>query len=314
MVSTGESANTTKMSRRLYRADGSARPVGLLGFPVAHSLSPAFQNVAFAAHDLPHRYEKWAVEPSGLTAFLQTAIAEDFLGLNLTVPHKRAGWEIAATHSEAARLTGAVNTLLLDKEQATWAGNNTDVDGFLEALAGADYSPKDQKVLVIGAGGASRGAVYGLALAGAKEIVVINRTQARAEELVHDLSQPFPACFLHTAPFEPAAWSADAEPFTLVVNASSHGVLHPDAAFPLDGAILTSRITSAETLFFDLTYGNTPFLRAVAPYSTRHLDGLSMLVYQGAKAFEIWTGLPAPRTIMFEAARKALLARQEQVH
>ena len=82
-------------TNRLYRADGSPRPVGVVGFPVEHSLSPIFQDVAFSYYNLPHRYQKWAVAPQDFVAFVAQARQEDYLGLNLTVPHKRAGWEVA---------------------------------------------------------------------------------------------------------------------------------------------------------------------------------------------------------------------------
>ena len=295
---------------RLYRADGSPRPVGVIGFPVEHSLSPIFQDVAFAAHNLPHRYQKWAVAPADLTAFLAQARQDDYLGLNLTVPHKLAGWQAAAAHSEEAQFTGAVNTLLLDEEADGWLGHNTDVAGFLEALRDVDYDPNRKRTMVIGAGGAARAVVGALARAGAVEIAVVNRTWDHAAQLVADLSQVFPNSHIYAAPLDPAAWPYNRNPRTLVVNASSHGLLEPDQPFPIDADAMAGRDADRHTVFFDLTYGDTPFLRAVESKAAHIVDGLSMLVYQGALAFEWWTGLPAPRAEMLKAARAALAERR----
>ncbi len=297
-------------TNRLYRADGTPRPVGVIGFPVEHSLSPVFQNVAFAAHNLPHRYEKWAVSPEELPAFLARARQEDYLGLNLTVPHKRAVWEAVRARSQEAELTGAVNTLLLDEEQGGWLGHNTDVDGFLEALAEINFDPTKKRTMVIGAGGAARAVVYALANAGAIEIAVVNRTWEHASQLVAELSAVVPHSHIYAAPLDPAAWPYNRNPRMLVVNASSHGLLDPQGVFPLQADDMAGRDADRHTVFFDLTYGDTPFLRAVEERAAHRMDGLAMLVYQGARAFEWWTGLEAPRAQMLAAARQALAERQ----
>ncbi len=297
---------------RLYRADGSPRPVGLLGFPIKHTISPDFQNAAFAAHHLPHRYEKWEVAPQDLTTFLEKARREDFLGLNLTLPHKRAAWELAVARSEEADATGAVNTLLLDEEQGGWLGHNTDVGGFLEALGTVGYDPAKQRTMVIGAGGAARAVVYALASSQAAEIAVVNRTWEHAAELVSQLGPYFPQSHMYSAPLDPAAWPYNRNPRTLIVNASSQGVLEPDQPFPVEADALAGRDADRRTIFFDLTYGDTPFLRAVRDEAAHAIDGLAMLVSQGALSFEWWTGLPAPHAEMLAAAQSALAERQQE--
>jgi shikimate dehydrogenase len=294
---------------RLYRADGSPRPVGVVGYPVKHSLSPSFQNAAFAAHKLPHHYEKWEIAPEDLSAFLEKARQEDYLGLNLTLPHKRAAWELANAHSEEAAATGAVNTLLLDEEQGGWLGHNTDVGGFLEALKALGYNPFKQRTLVLGAGGAARGVVYALASAGAVEIAVANRTWEHATELVTQLGSYFPQTNMYSTPLDPAAWPFNRNPRTLIVNATSQGVLAPTEPFPVEADAMAGRDADRRTYFFDLTYGDTPFLRAVREEAAHAIDGLSMLVYQGALAFEWWTGLAAPHAEMLAVAQKAYAER-----
>lgn len=291
---------------RLYRPDGSPRPVGVLGFPVKHSLSPSFQNAAFAYHNLPHRYEKWEISPEELPAFLEKARREDFLGLNLTVPHKLSGWEIAARRSPAAEATGAANTLLLDEEHGGWLGHNTDVGGFLETLPAANYSPVGQSALVIGAGGAARAVVYALGIGGAARVTIANRTPARAQAILNDLQPLLPGCQLEITGLDPAEWPSDR---SLVVNATSQGVLEPDRPFPLSPQAMNGPQRAAPVLFYDLTYGQTPFIRAVRASDYPLLDGLLMLIYQGALSFESWTGLAAPRPEMLEAAQATLAER-----
>jgi shikimate dehydrogenase len=292
---------------RLYRSDGSPRPVGVLGFPVKHSLSPSFQNAAFAWHNLPHRYEKWEISPEELPAFLEKARREDFLGLNLTVPHKLTGWEISDRRSPAATATGAVNTLLLDEEQGGWLGHNTDVGGFLETLPAGGYSPEGQSAVIIGAGGAARAVVYALGNGGAARVTIANRTPARAKAIVADLQAILPGCRLETSGLDPAAWPQDR---SLVVNATSQGVIEPDRPFPILPLAMNGANPAAPVLFYDLTYGQTPFIKAVRENDYPLLDGLLMLIYQGALAFETWTGLPAPRPEMLAAAQATLAERQ----
>lgn len=293
---------------RLYRADGSPRPVGVLGFPVKHSLSPSFQNAAFAWHHLPHRYEKWEISPAELTAFLEKARREDFLGLNLTVPHKLSGWEVSARRTPAAEATGAVNTLLLDEEAGGWLGHNTDVGGFLETLPAAGYSPAGKSAVIIGAGGAARAIVFALASGGAAAITIANRTPARAQAIADTLQPLLPGTILQVRGLEPDLWPADR---SLIVNATSQGVLEQDRPFPIPVRDMNGPST-APVLFYDLTYGQTPFLRAVRGADYQALDGLLMLIYQGALAFETWTGLAAPRPEMLAAAQVVLAERLKE--
>ncbi len=290
---------------RLYRADGSPRPVGVLGFPVKHSLSPSFQNAAFAWHQLPHRYEKWEISPSEFAAFLEKARREDFLGLNLTVPHKLSGWEISTRRTPAAEAAGAVNTLLLDEEAGGWLGHNTDVGGFLETLPAAGYSPAGKSAVIIGAGGAARAVVYALASGGAATLNIANRTPERARAIVNDLQPLLPGAVLRVSGLDPAQWPVDR---SLIVNATSQGVLEPDRPFPIPARDMRGP-NSDPVLFYDLTYGHTPFIRGVRAEDYSALDGLLMLIYQGALAFETWTGLAAPREEMLAAARAVVAER-----
>lgn len=298
---------TQEQNARLYKEDGTPRSVGVIGYPIAHTLSPAFQNVAFEHYKLPHRYEKWEVAPADLGAFIQRVRDEGFLGLNITLPHKQEAVSHVDIVSEEAAGANSVNTLFFQEGQL--AGHTTDVAGFLEALQAEDYNPRAQRTLVIGAGGAARAVVYALASAGANEIAVANRTYENALEVEDALKPLFPQCNLYATHLDPAAWPFNRNPRTLIVNATSQALMAPGETFPVSAEALAGRNPERRTIFFDLTYGDTPFLRMAREAEARTLDGLSMLVYQGAHSFEFWTGLEAPRQQMLEAARAALLSK-----
>ncbi|NWJ95295.1 MAG: shikimate dehydrogenase [Chloroflexi bacterium] len=296
-----------EQNSRLYQADGKPRSVGVIGYPIAHSLSPSFQNVAFEYHKLPHRYEKWEVAPADLPNFLEQVRNEGFLGLNLTLPHKQAALSYLDILSDEAAGTGAANTLFFHEGQL--AGHNTDIAGFMEALKAENYDPLRQRTMVIGAGGAARAVVYALASAGANEIAIVNRTFEKAADLGEEMALRFPTCNIYGAHLDPAAWPFNRNPRTLVVNATSQAITAPDEVFPIKAVALSGRNREQRTIFFDLFYGKTPFLAMAEAAEAQTLDGLTMLVYQGAHSFELWTGLPAPRELMLEAARTALSAK-----
>lgn len=305
-----QTAQQPEIQARLFKADGQPRIVGVIGYPVEHSLSPALQNAAFDFYNLPHRYQKWAVAPNELRDFLDNIKREEFLGLNVTVPHKQAVLAALAETDEVVQLTGAANTLLADNGKLF--GYNTDPAGFLEALKReVNFEPRGKRTMVLGAGGAARGVVLALASQGASEIAVANRTYDKAVDLVAQLAPVFPNSHIYATPLDPASWPFNRNPRALVVNATSQGLLEPDKEFPVSAAALSGRDPDRHTVFFDLTYGDTPFLKMVRPVAAHVLEGLSMLVYQGAQSFEFWTGLSAPVEQMLAAARAALAEREK---
>jgi shikimate dehydrogenase len=300
MIEEGFSGQALK-PKRLYRADGSPRPVGVIGHPVGHSLSPIFQNVAFEIHGLPHRYEKWEVAPEDLAGFLEEAKRQDYLGINATIPHKEAVMELLETGTSEVGAIGAANTLFLHEDSDTQqllAGHNTDAQGFLEALKReANYNPKGQRTLVFGAGGSARAVVYALAKEGAFEIALLNRSFDRAAELAESIKENFPNCHIYAAPLDAAALPFNRNPRTLIVNTTSFGLAAEDQnkPFPLSAEMMSGRNPERRTVFFDLIYSpDTPFLREAQKAEAFAMNGKSMLVYQGALSFELWTGLAAP--------------------
>lgn len=273
------------------RIDGRTRVAGIIGWPVEHSLSPAMHNAAFEALGLNWRYVAFPVDPARVAEAVSGLAAAGVAGLNVTIPHKRAVIECCSRVSDAVTAIGAANTLVPDGEGG-WRADNTDAEGFVRALdeqAPLDLDGRD--VLLLGAGGAARALAFALRGRGAR-IVVSNRTPGRAGEVGADAEVPWSGAERDEA----VAGAA------LVVNATSLG-LHGDdipADLPLD-ALGPGHVVA------DIVYrpGGTPWLAAVAVRGARTVDGLGMLLHQGAAALSQWTGLEPPVDVM----RKALGAR-----
>jgi shikimate dehydrogenase len=271
--------------------------VGLIGFPVEHSLSPTFQQAAFDALGLDIRYELWPTPAEEMAQRVETLRSPEFLGANVTVPHKERAFALMESVSNIARRAGAVNTIV--KRDGQLHGENTDVAGFLAPLAKRGLQPSEMTVIVLGAGGAARGVVVALQSAGCEQIVVANRTVERAASLAGELGGPLEVCGLDDALIARAA-RAD-----LLVNATSLG--WEGNRLPCDEAVLQA--LSSDALVYDLTYRETPLLRAATRLGLLTLDGLEMLVAQGAKSFRYWTDQEPPFELMLSAARAAAKAR-----
>ncbi|MCS6801175.1 MAG: shikimate dehydrogenase [Chloroflexota bacterium] len=280
------------MSRPPFR-NGRWR-AAVIGKPIGHSLSPAIQNAAFQASGFPAWYEAIEVDPEDVPALLALVRGPQWLGVNVTIPHKEAVARLIDERSHEAARAGAVNTVVRVGE--TLVGHNTDIAGFLRALReDARFDPRGCAAVVLGAGGAARACAVALADAGARRIVIVNRDQSRAERLAADLG----ADRIEAARGEEAADACRAA--DLLVNATSVGMRGGPApeALPLPAGWLPR-----DGLVYDLVYRptETPLLRAAIASGLPVLGGLAMLVYQGAAAFELWTGIAAPVERMREAA------------
>jgi shikimate dehydrogenase len=256
--------------------------LGVCGWPVAHSRSPQMHNAALAAAGLDDwRYLRLPLPPELFAEAVRALPAAGFRGVNVTIPHKRAALALADDATDAARAIGAANTLTF--EDGAIQADNTDAPGLLAALG---EPPAGRTALVLGAGGAGRAAAWALASAGA-DVAIWNRTPERAREVA--------AAVGGRAVEAPRA--AD-----IVVNCTSVGLYDPDATFkalPLGADEL-----GAGSLVVDMVYrvGGTRFLDAARTRGARVVDGLEVLVAQGAASFERWTGLEAPREAMRAAA------------
>lgn len=258
--------------------------LGVAGWPVAHSRSPAMFAPALAELGLDWRYVRLPLPPERFTETARALAPSGYRGINVTIPHKRAAHDLANERSGAVVAIGAANTLTY--EDGRIAADNTDAGGFLDAL-GVD--PAGWRCLVLGAGGSARAVVWALREAGAAEVSIWNRTPARAAELAGDFG------VRHVA----AAEAAD-----LIVNCTSVGL---DQAVGEADAVAAVGLGGVEPprSFFDLTYGAgaTPLGRWAAAGGSHVVGGLEMLVRQGARSLERWTGLPAPLEAMRAGAR-----------
>jgi shikimate dehydrogenase len=276
--------------------------VGLIGDPVGHSLSPALQNAAFAHHGLPDSYVLWHTLAAELEERVALLRAPGMRGANVTLPHKAAVVPLLDVLDPVAEAVGAANTITRLPD-GRLHGSNTDVQGFLRALATVGFDPASRRVLVLGAGGAARAVVYGLLHAEAQSLTLVARSPEQAEALLSDCLATLDGDpELLALPFDDAELAQALAEADLLINATSVG---------LDGTSspLAADLIKPDMLVVDLIYHATPFLQAAAQRGARTQDGLEMLVQQGALSFETWTGLSAPVDAMRASAQRALKER-----
>ncbi|MSQ41819.1 MAG: shikimate dehydrogenase [Dehalococcoidia bacterium] len=276
--------------------------IALIGHPVAHSISPRFQQAALDAAGVDAHYEAWDTTPEALPAAIERLRSGDVLGANVTVPHKVAALRLIERPDPLAELVGAVNTIW--RERGLLHATNTDVAGVLHALADAGVTLAGEHVVLLGAGGAARAVVVALRRAGAASLTIANRTLPRAQALAELAGQGLPASVCELDPGSDALRGALMRA-GLVIHSTPLGMRHgPDErATPLPADCF-----HRGQVAFDLVYvpERTPFLDATASAGARTVGGLAMLVHQGAESFRLWTGREPSLEVMFAAARAAL--------
>jgi shikimate dehydrogenase len=296
--------------------NASTRYCAVFGHPIRHSASPAMQNAGLAALGLNWRYLAFDVHPDHLRPAIEGARRMGFIGLNLTVPHKLPALEMVDVLDDQARTLGAVNTIVFESRDRSgpWApvggldsppdrevrsrGLNTDADAIVQALKEefAWESLRGATVLVLGAGGAARAAALRLGREGLAALYLVNRTQARAAELAAEMAKSFPDT--RTVLGYPS------ETVDLVINATSLGLKAEDP-LPIDPTWLQTR---RPRFVYDMIYRpmETGLLRAARSAGCRAANGAGMLLHQGTRALELWTGRPAPVKVMRAALEKNL--------
>jgi shikimate dehydrogenase len=279
--------------------NGHTRIVGIFGDPIAHTRSPAMQNAAFRACNLPYVYVPLLVHPSDLAKAVQAIRAYNLLGVNVTVPHKERIVRHLDSLSEEAKLCGAVNTVV--NKDGKLFGDNTDGRGFLASLQQRGFSPQQRDIVLIGAGGSTRAVLVSLIRGGSQRITIVNRTLAKAQALVRTY-RTLGQTRLEAAPLDRLQDPALLQDAALVVNCTSVG-LHGEPFLPMNFSSTLPRC-----LFYDLLYRPdlTTFLRQAHSARRTTVDGRQMLLHQGALAFSLWTGQPAPRHVMARALARAL--------
>jgi shikimate dehydrogenase len=291
--------------------DASTRYCAVYGDPIKHSASPAMQNAGIAALGLNWRYLAFKVHPDNLAVALAGAKAMKFIGINLTVPHKLLAFSMVDVLDQSATTWGAVNTVRFEGKDGAgnWQplafvqepleirshGFNTDADAITQSLReDLNLRLANASVLLLGAGGAGRVAALKLAAEGVSELFLVNRTSGKAQALGAEIRERFPRVTVSVGYPKTSV--------QLLLNATSLG-LKPEDNLPLDESEFS--LSRAEAIY-DMIYrpAETPLLRKAKTAGCRVANGLGMLLYQGAKALEIWSGQPAPVGVMRAALKK----------
>ncbi len=300
--------------------NAATRLCAIFGSPIRHSASPAMHNAAFAALGLDCRYLAFEVEPKNLRAAIEGAKAMNFVGLNLTVPHKLLAVEMVNALDTSAKKWGAVNTIKFESSAGVSpakssrgadgtpalrsVGFNTDADGLANSLReDLKLELRGKKVLLLGAGGAGRTAALKLASEKVSELFLVNRTKSKAEKIAREIKKQFSSVKVSVG--------YPKSKIDLLLNATSLG-LKTDDASPLDEKQFSLRQTRA---VYDMIYrpAETKLLKAAKKAGCQTANGLGMLLHQGARAFEIWTGQPAPLAVMRRAVESAVQSPMSKV-
>ncbi len=280
---------------------GHTQPFAVLGHPIGHTLSPVMHNAAFEALDMDAIYLAFDVAPDRLMSVLPAMRDMGFRGVNLTVPLKEVAFRGFADLDAGARTLGAVNTVQFLPEGLK--GHNTDGVGFLRAVAEAfGTSVTGQKLFVLGCGGAGRAVAITAAQAGAGRLSLADIDDTRSQRLAAEIATLAPGVQVTMAGNSAKAWAAPARDADLLIQASPIGMK------PSDICPLPSEAFRAGHRAFDLVYNlpETCFMRAAAGGGAKAVNGLGMLLHQGAESFSIWTGKPAPVDVMRQALQAAL--------
>jgi shikimate dehydrogenase len=271
--------------------------VVLIGHPVAHSLSGAMQQAAFDSVGIDARYELWDRAPIALADAIHEVRGDEFLGANVTIPHKERVVPMIDKLTEEAQQTGAVNTLT--REGRRLVGHNTDVPGFvaaLDKLVGRQKMPR--AAVVLGAGGGARAVVYGLIRAGFQRVIIFNRHLHRAEGLVKFFSRSAAHMDLKAMPWHESIIESELARTKVLINATSIGLASDVSPVPAE-------VITPDLLVLDLIYNRTRLLRDAEAAGAQAHDGETMLLHQGAAAFALWTGQQAPLEVMSQALAEA---------
>ena len=279
--------------------------LGIIGYPIGHSMSPVFQQAALDACGVDAKYVAYQVAPDEVGEFVNGLRQPGIMGINVTVPHKEAVIPFLDEIDDWATEAGAVNTIV--NRQGRLTGHNTDGYGFLRALReGGDFEPQGRRTLILGAGGAARGVVLALAREGVGNLTIANRTLERAEnlaQLARGRGITSNAIPLSSPELTEAAAKAE-----LIVNCTTVGMTHGPGE---DETPLSAESIPSTALVYDLVYNplETRLLREAAQTGAKTLGGIQMLVYQGAASFEMWLERPAPVPVMLDAATRAMQSR-----
>lgn len=272
------------------RVQGTTTLAGLIGYPLKHSKSPHMHNTAFEALGLDHVYMAFEVKDGHIKEALEGLKTFNAIGGNITMPHKTKVVEYLDDISPDAKIIGSVNTIKI--ENGKISGYNTDGRGFVKALEENNVEYKGKKIVLVGAGGAAKAVATQLAFDGAGEIVLFNRTLNSAEEIVQNINKNIPSCRAMALEMDEGKLVEEIQDAQVLINCTSLGMKDT-----IDQAIISSETELPKDLFVaDIVYDpdQTKLLKLAEKAGCRYMNGLMMMIWQGAIAFKIWTGKDMP--------------------
>ncbi|BBB93326.1 MAG TPA: shikimate dehydrogenase [Methylomusa anaerophila] len=282
----------------LWEITGETRKVGLLGWPLGHSVSPHIQNAAFRAANIDYIYLPLPVEPDVLPQAVAGLKALGFVGVNVTIPHKVAIMKYLDALDESAEMVGAVNTIVICDGNSV--GYNTDAEGFINSLYANGVKVAGQNAAILGAGGAARAVVAGLLQHGAATVIIGARDRQKAEEL----AQRFDPSKVRGVEWNDACWNASLHEADILINSTPTGMFPNVEVMP---PVCWECIPPA-TVVYDVVYNPliTRFMTEAGRHGMKTVGGAGMLVEQGAIAFHLWTGISPLKDVMYQAVEEKL--------
>ncbi len=282
---------------------GKSKVFGIIGWPVSHSLSPVFHNAAFDYLGLDCCYVPLPVEVGRLDVAIRAISALNIAGLNITVPHKEGVIPYLSELSEEAMMIGAVNTIKVSGERLL--GYNTDGIGFITSLHEAGQSVSGRSILILGAGGAARAVVFAAANGAAEKIIIANRTAGKAESLKEQVQKHFPSVKVEATGMGYDDLREVSNKVDMIINTTSLGLKKGDPS-PVPREFL-----HRDLFVCDLIYNppETELVRYAKDLCRGYMNGLGMLLHQGAASFKLWTDIKPPVHIMRQALQDALQQR-----
>lgn len=276
------------------RIQGTTTLAGLIGYPLKHSKSPHMHNTSFEALGLDHVYMAFEVKDGLIKEALDSLKLLNAIGGNITMPHKSKVVEYLDEVSPDAKIIGSVNTIKI--EDGKISGYNTDGRGFVKALEENGVDFKNKKLVLVGAGGASKAVATQLAFDGAGEIVLFNRTLSSAEEIVNNINKNITSCKARALEMDEEKLVQEIQDAEVLVNCTSLGMKDT-----LDQAIISSADQLPKDLFVaDIVYDpdKTKLLKLAEEAGCKNMNGLMMMIWQGAIAFKIWTNKDMPTDLI----------------
>jgi len=284
----------------INRITGNTRLIGLLGSPIRHSVSPMMHNTAFQHLGLDYVYLVFEVDDHNLEGAVQAMKTLDVTGFNVTMPNKQKVIPLLDEITESARIIDAVNTV--KNQDGRLVGDNTDGKGFVMSLTDEGVAVKDKDFVIIGAGGAARSIGIQLALDGARKISIFNRTLQQADDLKKVIEEYIPGCTVETHEIDMGLLKAEALKADVLVNCTNIGMgVHKDQSVITDPSVFHKDLVVADVIY------SPPFtktLQMADAAGCKTINGLGMMIGQGARAFKIWPGEDMPADLIKEVILK----------